>query len=534
MVRHFVTLKAKLTWNGVRHDIQRRFGFPIATILLGWVGIWLATRHLGLSAELASAAPGAAEAYQGWAALVFFLAWVALPVIIFPLDENLDPQQLAVLPISSNRMVLGLAAASLVAPATVVPVTVLAANAYALSAAWWMVVPASIVFVGLLTVGAQLFSAAISAILRTRRGRDIATLLVLGLAAGSFFAYRSVSITVEESGVAEAALGNPIMDWALLLPPVAAQRAIVEAAAGEAFLALVFLAAATLGLIGLALLWRRLLAWMLTTPQEGSRPAARARRMGMATGPWGVIPTLARKELRFYVRDPRQRLVWTGTVIFVGLAIGGTIMGATGFFDIRDNDWAPLAAPILVLFVGLPIALNLFGWERNAASYLFVLPTKPHQLLLGKNMAVALALTIETVILATALSLFTGFWNWTWMVVPLMIAAIGCQLAVGNIVSVLTPLRLPREGTDVFAQSTEQGCLAIVSQTVSFFTIGLLLVPPASVTALTVSFGKVISPAFTAASSILWGLVIYSISLALASRLLRRRLPEVMSWVQIV
>ena len=35
----------------------------------------------------------------------------------------------------------------------------------------------------------------------------------------------------------------------------------------------------------------------------------------------------------------------------------------------------------------------------------------------------------------------------------------------------LTPLRLPREGTDVFAQSTEQGCLAIVSQVISFFAI---------------------------------------------------------------
>jgi hypothetical protein len=283
----------------------------------------------------------------------------------------------------------------------------------------------------------------------------------------------------------------------------------------------------------MAVAWKRLLNWMLTTPQEGSRPAARARSRGMATGPWGVIPTLARKELRFYVRDPRQRLVWTGTVIFVGLAVAGTVMGATGFFDIRDNDWAPLMAPVLVLFVGLPIALNLFGWERNAASYLFVLPLKSRQVLLGKNAAVALALTVETLVLAIGLSAFTGQWRWTWLVIPLMVAAIGSQLAVGNLVSVLTPLRLPREGTDVFAQSTEQGCLAIVSQTVSFFAIGLLLVPPASVVFLTVSFGNVIAPWFTTVTAILWGMVVYLISLFFATRLLRRRLPEVMAWVQV-
>ena len=254
----------------------------------------------------------------------------------------------------------------------------------------------------------------------------------------------------------------------------------------------------------------------------------------MTIGPWGVVPTMARKELRFYVRDPRQRLVWTGTVIFVGLAVGGAVMNATGFFDLRDRAWAPLVAPILVLFVGLPIALNLFGWERNAASYLFVLPPKPHQILLGKNLAVAGALVVETTVLTLGLAIFTGQWKWVWLVVPLTVAAIGCQLAVGNVVSVLTPLRLPREGTDVFAQSTEQGCLAIVSQTVSFFAIGLLLVPPASVVVLTVDFGQVLAPWVAVIAVIAWGLVLYGISLFVSSRLLRRRMPEVLTWVQVV
>jgi ABC-2 type transport system permease protein len=534
VVRLFVELKAKLVWNGVRHDVQRRFGFPVATVLLGWLAFWLAGKHLSIATALSDISPEAMGHYLGWAALFLFLAWVTLPVIIFPLDENLDPQQLAVLPISLGQMVKGLTAASLVAPATLIPIILLTANATILINGWWMILPASIVYIGLLSVGSQLFSSAISSILRTRRGRDIATFLILGLAAGSFFLYRAVSQSVESLGIAQAALSAPILDWALLLPPVAAQRAIIEAADGNALISLIMLAAAVGGLAVFAIAWRNLLGWMLSTPQEGSRPAARSRRNGMTSGPWGVVPTLTRKELRFYVRDPRQRLVWTGTVIFVGLAVAGTIMGATGFFDLRDNEWAPLVAPILVMFVGLPIALNLFGWERNAASYLFVLPTRPSQLILGKNIAVSLGLFIESIILAVALSWFTGFWQWTWMVIPLVVAAIGSQLAVGNIVSVLTPLRLPREGTDVFAQSTEQGCLAIVMQVVSFFAIGLLLVPPASVVVLTVDFGRAVPPWFAAMFSILYGLILYLISLFVSSRLLKRRLPEVMSWVQVV
>jgi ABC-2 type transport system permease protein len=454
-------------------------------------------------------------------------------VVIFPLDENLDPQQLALLPITPNQMVAGLVAASFIAPSTVIPILLLGANAAIVTSGWWMILPASFVFLGLLAVGSQLFSAAISAILRTRRGRDVATFLILGIAGGAFFLYRSVNDLVTTNGVAAAATSHPIMDWALLIPPVAAQQAMVEAAGGSPTSAFVSLAAAVAGLLVLTAAWKKLLAWLLTTPEQRNKPAARARRGGMAYGPWGVVPTLARKEFRFYIRDPRQRLVWTGTVIFVGLAIGGVVMNATGFFDFREREWAPLMAPILVLFVGLPIALNLFGWERNAASYLFVLPPKPRQLLLGKNLAVATALGVETAILTLGLAWFSGNWRWVWLSVPLTVAAVGCQLAVGNLVSVLAPLRLPREGTDVFAQSTEQGCLAIVSQTISFFAIGLLLIPPASVTVFTVEFGQVINPWITAVLGIVWGLTFYLLSLFLAGRLLKRRMPEVLAWVQV-
>ena len=503
----------------------------MATLLLGGAGWFLSTRFLATSHGLDA---GPQAQYVGWGALLFFAAWITLPVIIFPLDENLDPQQLATLPVSRTQMVVGLSAASFVAPATVVPLMLMGANAAVLPAGWWIVIPASLVFMALLAVGSQLFSASISAILRTRRGRDVATFLILGIAAGSFFVYRSISDVINGTGLEAAVTANPIMDWALLIPPVAAERSVVEAASGNPAAALVFLAAAVVWLVVLSLAWRRLLDWMLTTPAEGSKPAPRARRSGFTAGLWGTVPTLARKELRFYVRDPRQRLVWTGTVIFVGLAVAGTIMGTTGLFDVSSREWAPLMAPVLVLFVGLPIALNLFGWERNAASYLFVLPARPRQLIIGKNLAVATALAIETLLLALLLSIFTGHWEWTWLVIPLAVSAIGCQLAVGNMVSVITPLRLPREGTDVFAQSTEQGCLAIVSQTISFFTIGILLVIPASITALTVAFQQPIPPWFTALSAVVWGVLLYTISVWLSSKLLQRRLPEVMAWVQVV
>jgi len=141
---------------------------------------------------------------------------------------------------------------------------------------------------------------------------------------------------------------------------------------------------------------------------------------------------------------------------------------------------------------------------------------------------------VETIFLGLLFAWFSSGWRWFWLVIPLAVGAVCCLLAVGNIVSIVTPLRLPREGTDVFAQTTEQGLLALASQIVSFFTIGLLLVIPASAAVLTVSFGEVIAPWLTSAIAIGWGLFWYGLSILLSGWLLRRRVPEVVGWVQVV
>jgi hypothetical protein len=72
-----------------------------------------------------------------------------------------------------------------------------------------------------------------------------------------------------------------------------------------------------------------------------------------------------------------------------------------------------------------------------------------------------------------------------------------------------------------------------VAQLVSFFTIGLLLVFPASVAVLNVSF-DVVPEWFTQAFPLVWGAGLYSLSLWLAGKLLARRIPEVVNWVQVV
>ena len=92
MVAQLVQLKLRLLWNGLKADWQRRFGFPATMIALAVGAIFLAGRYLDTVASLTAEAR---IEFTLWGALGFFALWVTLPVVIFPLDENLDPAQFA-------------------------------------------------------------------------------------------------------------------------------------------------------------------------------------------------------------------------------------------------------------------------------------------------------------------------------------------------------------------------------------------------------------------------------------------------------
>ena len=64
--------------------------------------------------------------------------------------------------------------------------------------------------------------------------------------------------------------------------------------------------------------------------------------------------------------------------------------------------------------------------------------------------------------------------------------------------------------------------------------IGLMLVLPASFMVLAVAFGQALEPWMANGFSIVWGVFFYLLSLTITSRILKRRMPEVVNWVQTV
>nr|WP_246248337.1 AAA family ATPase [Micromonospora maritima] len=183
--RHFVRLKLRVLGNNFRGQAWR-----IALFVLGVLfGLWFAGVGFFLLA-----APGLAgesryalmtAAFGGG---VLTLGWLLLPLVFFGVDETLDPARFALLPLSRRTLVTGLLAAALVsvpALATTVTVAGLVVTAGALGG-WSAALVGALGALGGLLVcvaGARAVTSAFATMLRSRRVRDLAAVLLAVLAA---------------------------------------------------------------------------------------------------------------------------------------------------------------------------------------------------------------------------------------------------------------------------------------------------------------------------------------------------------------
>jgi ABC-2 type transport system permease protein len=530
VARRLIWLKWRLLVNGVRHDRQRAVGLPLLALVVLGGGWWAATTYREQALGLP---PVAAGEFSLWVMTLGWLVWITLPVLLFPVDEPLEPARFALLPLTRPNLMSGLAGSGLVTVTVLVPLFVLGANLAVFSspAAILYGLVASTVLLLLLVVAGQAFTALVSMGLQNRRGRDVVFVMVASIGLTAYVLQQAITRRVDALGLAGAVQDHGLSSIAVLLPPAAAQQSIVAADAGDLLSATIHLGASLLWLVALTLVWYGLLDRLLTRPVNSLLPA-RHRETALIGrgGRWSPGGVIIRKEFRFYRRDPRMRMVWTGGAIFLGILAASVVLGNTQFHLVRRLPWLTLAGPLIVLFIGLPITLNQFGWERNAASFLFALPMSPRTLLLGKNVAVGGGLLLEAAVMSLALAAVSDGWAWLPWAFPVAACAILSQLAVGNLVSVLAPLRLPAMRTDLFSQATEQGCLAIFSQAASFFLIGLALLPAAFSFLLAVD--GAIDPILASLGAVAWGSLVYWAGLTSATSLLARRIPEIVQAVQ--
>jgi ABC-2 type transport system permease protein len=453
---HFVRLKLRLMRNGLRGQTWR-----IGLFVLGALAaVWFA----GIGFLLA-AAPGWADnldvarlvATLGGGVVVF--GWLLLPLVFFGVDETIDPARFALLPLRRRTLVAGMLAAAAVglpAIATLVATAGLVVSAANLGGTGAAVTEALGVLIGLAicVAGSRAITSAFAAMLRSRRVRDLAAIL-LAVTAALLGPLQIAALRAAE-GTDWRALTGPaeVVGWTPLGAPYAIGFDIAAGRPGAAALKLV-IGLATVA----ALVW-----WWSSTIESAMVGQASPSGARTVRGPAGApvaqlfagslrwlrrdrFGALVAREARYWWRDARRRanlisIAVVGLFVPVFINIGDRILGA------GDNaaELSPTRLALSMVFVGALAAvtlINQFGFDGTAYAANIVAGVPGRAELASRTVAFSLYIGPVLVVISTVIALILGRPGWIGIALGSVASAYGAGLAVCTLLSVLAAYSLP-------------------------------------------------------------------------------------------
>ncbi|WSG35890.1 ABC transporter permease [Micromonospora ureilytica] len=473
--RHFVRLKLRVMGNNFRGQ-----GWRIAMFVGGaLLGLWFAASGFFLFAAPGLTGNGTYAvliAAAGGGLLV--LGWLLLPLVFFGVDETLDPARFALLPLPRRTLVTGLFAAALIS----VPVlAVLIASFGLVLTAWslggWSAGLVAVVGVlaGLLlcVAASRAVTSAFATMLRSRRVRDLAAVLLAVMAAllGPLQIFGLAALREADwtrlTGVAT------VIGWTPLGAPWTVG---IDVAQGRVWAAPVKLLITVVALGALLAWWSRSIeSAMVGAASAGKAPVRRGVTGGAVAQLFPRVATwahrdrfgaLVAREARYWWRDARRRanLITIAVVgIFVPVMINVTggdfaTMGDEGL-TAAASDSSPVVVTISMLFVGVLAAVTLanqFGFDGSAYAANVVAGVPGRVELRARMTAFSLYVLPMLGVVAVVLSVLLGRPGWIGLTIGSLVATYGAGLAVNSLVSVLGAYSLP-ETSNPFAMNSGAG-----------------------------------------------------------------------------
>ncbi len=499
--------------------------------------------------------PRAAAEQVLFATLSFlYVAWVALPVVQYSVNEGLDVTRLATYPLTRAERMIGLTLATLLDPPTFI-----IAALYGTALVGWAAGPLSVVIgvVALLllyihTTGlSQMTVAALVGMLRSRRYRDLSVVIFALMSVTCSLAGQFATTLLRHADSADLLGRLDIGRFAQWLPPGMAARAIILANGGDTLGALPWL----LALLALTPVLLATWAWTLdrgvTSPESSGsggrvrrarpippqRASAAETRAKRTRRPWisPVVAAVAVKDLRYLWRDPQIKasllssLVLLLVVFAPNLVRGDRPPPQTGYFYQHLAGLEPLLAPLPALLIVLTLSVNALGLERQGLRTLMLFPTKSLDILWGKNLAVALvALVAQTALIAASCAV-TGFWGAAPLALAEGLAATLTLLGMGNITSTLLPLRVRSLTVGSSSVSSDNGCLRSVISMGALWGTLIALAPVFILLLMPPLLGRREWLAVSTPLAVLYGLAVYQIATRLIAPWLDKRAPEIVA-----
>jgi ABC-2 type transport system permease protein len=512
-----VQLKLRLVTNALRASTGARVAFILSTLLALVVAIG--------TFYLLAILPGGIAAADLTTVIfcVFALAWLVLPIVVFGLDSTLDPATLALYPLRTRPLAVGLLAASAAGawPAAtligLLGVTIgLARGAFGVLIALVAVVLQVLFCITL----ARFVTTALAGMLRSRRGRDFAALLFIPIFAAYEGFIQIVPKLTSEGALTASSFGG-VDKWLRWTPPGLAVHAIYDASAGHPGTAVLRLAVMAGIIVGLGLLWIRSLRSALVTTDTSTQSAVRGSALPFAR--YGLRGTVAARFWLYQRREPFALIYW---------AITAVIMAVVAFRLVLSPDWfgGLLASGVAGgAFVGAfhSNAIGMsgpgFGLEAMALNGRRAL----RAYFSGQNIALgAIAVPLVTAV-CFALAVVAKHPMDGFVGMAMGLAGIGAGLALANLFTVASPYPVEkRGGTPMPRAATGHNGEAVTSQLLTLLGVGVAVTPVILAAVFTQSV-----PAAIRLPVLVLGAAAYGLALAWggvrgAANVAERKLPE--------
>ena len=524
-VRHFVRLKLRITANGLRGQTWRVALFVLGAVLAACaaVGGYALFSLPGLLDE-----QRAAEVALPLAGGLIMLGWLFLPLVFFGVDESLDPARFALLPLPRRTLIRGLFVASL---AGVPAVATFAGTLGMVDSAARLGGPAAglVQFGGVLTgillcaaISRSLTSAFATA-LRSRRARDLATVLLACVAALLGPLQLAALAGAENADWAGIARVADVVAWT----PFGAPYSVgLDVAAGRLW-AVPVKFVVVLATIGLLLWW-----WAATLERAMlgavGRSGPRERTASTRTPVAQLVPSwlprtrfgaLTARETRYWWRETRRRAsLITFSVVGVFLPVFiGVSSGSAG---------APTG---MLVFVGGLAAVSLanqFGFEGSAYAANVVAGVPGRLELTSRVAGFSVYVVPALILISIVVGLAVGRPESVPALLGMLAAAYGVGLALVLPISVLLAYALP-DTANPFALSSGGGMAKGLLTFAALFGAALITVPLQLLAFLTPELWRWIGLPL----GLLYGAGALLLGLRLAGPMLDRRMPELLATV---
>jgi len=465
-----VQLKLRLVRNALRASTGARVAFVLSTCLAAVVAGGVFYLLAILRGDGIAAADLTTVIFT-----LFGLAWLILPLVMFGLDSTLDPATLALYPIRTRPLAVGLLAASAAGawPAATLIALLGVTIGLARGALGVLIALLAVVLQVLFCITlARFATTALAGVLRSRRGKDLAALAIIPIFA-LYEGFIQIVPKLASEGALTAGSFGGVDHWLRWTPPGLAVHAIWDASTGHAGTALLLRLALLAGIIVvLGLLYVRSLSRAVLTTDASTQSAVHGSALPFAGS--GLRGTVAARFWLYQRREPYGPIYWGMTAV---------IMAVVGFRLVLTPDYlggliASAAAGGAFVGVFHANAIGMSGPGFGLEAMALTGPRALRAYFSGQDIALALIAVPLLTAVSFGMAVLAKHPMDGFVAMAVALAGIGAGLALANLLSVSLAYPVEkRGGTPMPRAATGHNGQYVGATFVTIFGVGAAVTP---------------------------------------------------------